>query len=63
MTEDAEARRVANRYRAADPTGERTGKVIRHTVAQITVVATDPSVLYLTPTGLETLLTVVYFLD
>lgn len=35
MTEDAEARRVANRYRAADPAGERTGKVIRHTFDQI----------------------------
>lgn len=35
MTEDEEARRVADRYRAADPTGERTGKVIRHTFDQI----------------------------
>ncbi|MCA0345730.1 MAG: restriction endonuclease [Actinobacteria bacterium] len=35
MTEDEEARRVASRYLAVDPTGERTGRVIRHTFDQI----------------------------
>ncbi len=35
MTEDEEARKVANRYRTGDPIGERTGKVIRHTFDQI----------------------------